>query len=778
MLYSGFGHQSDAGFETTTEATLFGDEMFAEALYAERAQVLDRALKAIRRDKATFRTLTERGATIESAGNILSPETNLARLTDDEKIQAIITALAHRRGPISDALNAAARAVHAGEPVDSVVGGFLESVRRGIQEGLDLGADAGGVGRGGEGRPAAAADGEAGAAAEAVAPEEPALFPADPEAAAPAEAPPPPRPAEWSDDLAEIAVHHAEAGGKGRRGAPIKRHPDWKAAKAGDADAAFRLVRDMVRDDVIEAIRVRLAGRRPIIVAPIKAEARGGGAGNIIPDAYAQVLGRRLGLDVDTDMVQVVSGRTGLGRDQRLVARTQFNGRVEPGRDYLLVDDHVTMGGTLADLRGHIEAHGGRVILATTLSASRDSARLAPSPAMLARLRGKFPELPAWWRERFGYELEGLTDAEARGLAAYPSFDAIRNRLAAAAEAGGAPPLRGAGGRRGGRGGTPGGGGPAEEVASTAGRSAADGVELPPPRNQQDVAVDRNDVVGSIVRFVRAALSGRGNDMHLWMGRVSDANAARVADLGIDIAGHQRVIDQDLLRHAFKEHGRPGTEAPRGQRAITSEDVARIPEIVDAPDTVTRTQTRQGLPAIQYTKRLGDEVFYVEEIRGGKKVLGFRTMWVRRRRGGGGTDTPDAGTPREGSPVGQRPERVPAQPATPENVGPPQPPAKPRTGQAADAIVDRLAPAEAPPPRPATPDDARAAQAASPEDAEMAAVIAEADAMLRAGGDWDVPAPGRVEEGGGTAYASAADLLRAADDEVETADLFAMCIKP
>ena len=48
------------------------------------------------------------------------------------------------------------------------------------------------------------------------------------------------------------------------------------------------------------------------------------------------------------------------------------------GRDYLVVDDNVTRGGTLADLRSYIERNGGNVVGATTLPGSRQSEILVP----------------------------------------------------------------------------------------------------------------------------------------------------------------------------------------------------------------------------------------------------------------------------------------------------------------------------------------------------------------------------------------------------------------
>lgn len=230
--------------------------------------------------------------------------------------------------------------------------------------------------------------------------------------------------AAWPADFPDVFVHRPS----GAIGAAIKRHADWPAAKAGDEAAAMRLARDLMKPEVVARIAERLGGRKPSVVA-VHADEPGR---NRIPLAYADELAHRLGLEVDDDIVQTVAGRTALGRDGRLVQRAAFDGAVEPGRDYLIVDDHATMAGTLADLRAYIENHGGRVILASTLSANSASARLAPGADVLAKLTERFADLDGWWRQRFGYGLEGLTHAEARHLLRSPSADALRNRLAQA----------------------------------------------------------------------------------------------------------------------------------------------------------------------------------------------------------------------------------------------------------------------------------------------------------------------------------------------------------
>lgn len=253
--------------------------------------------------------------------------------------------------------------------------------------------------------------------------------------------PPAPRPA-WSAAFPDAFVNHP-AGSKTR----VIDHPDYAAAKAGDDEAALRLIKGLINEKTIERLSAFLAGRKPIVVAIHAAEDAGR---NRIPLQYAVALERRLGLEVNEDIVQINrAARRGSDATSRLTRRVSFDGTVEPGREYLIVDDHISMGGTIADLRAFIEGKGGRVIGATSLSASQFSHQLALSPKRLDALRSKFPDLEPWWRDRFGYGFEGLTNVEAFHLQRFRSADAIRDSVAAGDRQGRLPEGEGAAGQGG-----------------------------------------------------------------------------------------------------------------------------------------------------------------------------------------------------------------------------------------------------------------------------------------------------------------------------------------
>ena len=111
-----------------------------------------------------------------------------------------------------------------------------------------------------------------------------------------------------------------------------------------------------------------------------------------------------------------------------------------PEREYVMIDDFVGQGGTLANLRGWIETRGGTVIGAVSLTGKTYSARLNPSLEQLHEIEQKHgPAFEQWWRERFGHAFDCLTQSEARYLARATDVDTIRNRIAAAQQEGNGP---------------------------------------------------------------------------------------------------------------------------------------------------------------------------------------------------------------------------------------------------------------------------------------------------------------------------------------------------
>jgi hypothetical protein len=235
----------------------------------------------------------------------------------------------------------------------------------------------------------------------------------------------------WKD-FPDVFIHAGETA--------VKQHARYRAAKSGDSDAAMELVIACLNSERCRALSdfvgtLRSPALRPTLVSAHAYEREGV---NAIPEAFADVLGRRLTWPVDAGILQVnVVSHTGADGWSRLARQAAFDGPVSVGTHYVLVDDFVGMGGTLANLSGHIETHGGHALAAVALTGKLHSAALALTPPTLQALRSRHgPALEAWWQLRFGHAFDALTESEARYLTRAEDADTVRNRIAAAEQAG------------------------------------------------------------------------------------------------------------------------------------------------------------------------------------------------------------------------------------------------------------------------------------------------------------------------------------------------------
>ena len=213
--------------------------------------------------------------------------------------------------------------------------------------------------------------------------------------------------------------------------AELKDAAGYTQAKAGDAEAAYDMVKSLLSTETLDNIRELAGGRVPILIS-VKAQESSGK--NKIPEAMAHAIRASTGWPVDAEIVQINKpGRTGSGSSHRLAFQPIFDGKVEAGRDYLILDDNSTMGGTIASLRGYIENRGGRVIGAAVMSARETALDIVPTRNQLNEIQRKHGDAPNdYWTREFGYGIDRLTRAEAGVIRSAGVFDSIRDRIAAA----------------------------------------------------------------------------------------------------------------------------------------------------------------------------------------------------------------------------------------------------------------------------------------------------------------------------------------------------------
>ncbi|MFB2863093.1 LPD38 domain-containing protein [Aeromonas sp. MdU4] len=228
----------------------------------------------------------------------------------------------------------------------------------------------------------------------------------------------------WKEGFPEVILH-------GRLGDATS-HPDYEAAKGGDDAAARRLVREVLSPDAIRQLK-EVIGSRSAIALGVHAEEAV--SRNAIPSAMADILGKVLSIEVDLEIMQSAKvGRTAQDGFGRLANQPGFNGPVRKDKPYLIMDDTLTQGGTLANLKGYIENRGGEVLATTALTGKQYSAKIAIDSSTLEQLREQYDGtgLEAWWQNRFGYGFDSLTESEGRYILRAKDADKVRDRVAAA----------------------------------------------------------------------------------------------------------------------------------------------------------------------------------------------------------------------------------------------------------------------------------------------------------------------------------------------------------
>ena len=157
----------------------------------------------------------------------------------------------------------------------------------------------------------------------------------------------------WGDSFPGVVNHTTSS--------VAKRHPDFYAAKHGDFDAAIRLVDALVKDEKV----MEVAHQHPNAHVAYIHRRQGDGI-NMIPAAYAAKFAA-LGMTVEDDIIAVTNvSHTNASDVARLGRRVRFEGEVTRGADYILLDDFITSGAELRDLRDYISSKGGNVVMITT----------------------------------------------------------------------------------------------------------------------------------------------------------------------------------------------------------------------------------------------------------------------------------------------------------------------------------------------------------------------------------------------------------------------------
>lgn len=116
----------------------------------------------------------------------------------------------------------------------------------------------------------------------------------------------------------------------------------------------------------------------------------------------------------------------------------------------------------------------------------------------------------------------------------------------------------------------------------------------------------------------------------LMLGPVSSLATKKASALGVKIDGKLVSLDHDGVRHALLSHGRQATEEPRGQVAVTPDDLALFRDLFNRATLTPGVPpvSRDGTPRIEGSAWLGGvEYHFAAVVR--RRSVTLLTMWKK-----------------------------------------------------------------------------------------------------------------------------------------------------
>lgn len=145
------------------------------------------------------------------------------------------------------------------------------------------------------------------------------------------------------------------------------------------------------------------------------------------------VLARAIGLKINGKIHQIkTTDRKIMNAMERLLDKPIFKGRVKKGETYIIVEDIITQGGTVAALRRHIIKQGGIVLAVIALACSAGSSILAPRFEDVILLVQKFEYtiiIQILTKYRISNAIWELTKSQIRYLLRFKEIKRIVNKI-------------------------------------------------------------------------------------------------------------------------------------------------------------------------------------------------------------------------------------------------------------------------------------------------------------------------------------------------------------
>lgn len=135
--------------------------------------------------------------------------------------------------------------------------------------------------------------------------------------------------------------------------------------------------------------------------------------------------------------------------------------------------------------------------------------------------------------------------------------------------------------------------------------------------------------------FIKGALEKKIFNKKIYFGTVPTDLAALIkSNAHVDVEGYNVSLSADEIRKIFKDHGKEKTEAPRGQRAITPDDIINIPSVIQSPEKIVLSPNKyMGKPVINISKNIDGNMTIAAVVSDKHLDLFVQTAYVGIKKG-------------------------------------------------------------------------------------------------------------------------------------------------
>lgn len=160
--------------------------------------------------------------------------------------------------------------------------------------------------------------------------------------------------------------------------------------------------------------------------------------------------------------------------------------------------------------------------------------------------------------------------------------------------------------------------------------------------NENNTRNEQKAIQKELHNRIQNAILSRNSKGRTYLGDVSTKISNKIKSLfGFEVSDKRHVLADNDIRHMIKEHGNPEIEKAKGQIAITTKDIEKIPDIIENYDRIVEGNDNREGKTIRYIKNYSDNISYVVEVVPEKgNALKIKTMWKKPVRVTNSKNTP------------------------------------------------------------------------------------------------------------------------------------------